>query len=205
MSESVRCPNCGQKVASEPIRCLICGYRSESAGEFLWLYVTGALVMLVGLVMGALGVSANPAPVDHWSRALRGWFPLGPWPVSEHWLAFLVSGMLLTVCGMGLTRRKSMSWFVLVVLLAWEAVWTARKLVTDEPRVGSPLLAAMILFAEVALLLLTLRAGLALCRTPKRDGVAMQRAARETQQARADSDPRSGGSTDGTESSTAGP
>ena len=172
---AVHCPNCSEPITSEPIRCPRCGYRSEMAPEYFWLYIGGGLLIVGGLAVGALGVALQGCGPGHWSAELRGWFPLGPFPSSHHWLAFLVAGIVLSVAGMGLTRHRPGAWALLLALLSWETVWTALKLFSGAPGEPHPLLAGGLLTLEVAGFLLAARLGQALRRTPARDVGKLQR------------------------------
>ena len=68
-------------------------------------------------------------------------------------------------------------WILLLALLVWESVWTGRKLLTGEPGDAMALPAASLLAFEGALLLLTVRLGIALVRTPRRDARKLRLAA----------------------------
>ena len=178
----MHCPNCNSPVESGPVRCEVCGYRSEHAREFFWLYLGGVTIVLVGLAMGSLGVAAEGAGPGHWSRSLRGWFPLAPWPESHHWLAFLVAGIVLTVTGLGITRRRPLAWIALALLALYQLVWillAAAGLAGPGDVTG---LAMTLGGGGVLLLALLARIGLALRRTPTRDAHQMQLRARERQE-----------------------
>ncbi len=174
ISEGRFCPNCGEHADSDPIDCPVCGYRDDMAGEYFWLYVGGGLLGIVGIVVGVSGVFLEGGARDGWVSSLHGWFPLGPWSWKWHWLSCVVSGMCLTLIGMGFTRRFRSSFFALLALAVWESIWVIRELVSDGPS----LLAIALLVWEIALLALAARLGLALHRVPHRDVAKLQREAR---------------------------
>ena len=120
---------------------------------------------------------------QHWGLALRGWFPLAPWPESHHWLSFLVVGILFTVSGLGLTRRRPFAWISLTVLLFYQLAWVLlAALGTVGPGSVSGV-ASLLAGGGIILLALLARAGLALWRTPPRDAYQMQLRAQEKQKA----------------------
>ncbi len=172
------CPNCNSQVDGEPVHCEVCGYRSDSVREYFWLYLGGGSMILLGWTLGAAGVLMEGAGPEHWSRDLRGWFPLEPWPESHHWLAFLVVGILLTMGGLGITRRRPWAWLGLVCLVLYEIAWSVLAV---AGRVGPEEIAGVataLLAGGVVVLVLLVRIGLALKRTPERDASRMQRLAR---------------------------
>jgi hypothetical protein len=176
-SRPLACPNCGQPVDATPVHCPLCGYQSKLWQEYFWLYAGGGAVVLAGIALGAIGVWVEGSSPGHWSETLRGWFPLGPWPGSHHWLAFVVEGIVLTIAGLGLTRRKRSAAVLLLGISAWEAAWTIRRLASGDAELGSSLPAALLLTVECVLLALGLRLVVALWRTPARDATALQRGA----------------------------
>jgi len=165
----LRCPNCSGTVERQPIACDACGYRSDMAPEYLWLYAFGGVVLLVGLAIGIAGVAIQDSAPGAASEALEGWFPLGPWPRDAHWLAVLVDGIALTLVGMGLTRRFRSAFWCGLALVAFELVFTGRKWLLGAPPPSAPALAGSLLAVEVVFLVVLLRVGLALHRTPPRD------------------------------------
>jgi hypothetical protein len=124
----ILCPNCGAPVEGAPVSCGLCGYRSELASEYFWLYGGGGLVTLLGFVLGAMGVAGEGARPDHWSARGEGWFPFWPWPAGYHWLSFLVAGIAFTLVGIGITRRRPAAWLGLVLLSAYQAALAALAL-----------------------------------------------------------------------------
>ena len=170
----IHCPNCNSPIDSDPARCEVCGYRSDLVQEFFWLYLGGAAIALLGLAIGALGVIAQGAGPVHWSRALRGWFPLAPWPESHHWLAFVVVGILLSVSGLGITRRRPFAWIGLTLLVSYQLLWIVMAAVglAGPGDVSGP--AAILGGTGVLLLALLARICVALRRTPERDVHQMQ-------------------------------
>ena len=177
----LHCPNCNCPIDADPARCEVCGYRSDLVREFFWLYLGGATIVLLGLAIGSLGVTMEGAGPGHWSRSLRGWFPLAPWPESHHWLAFLVVGILLTVSGLGITRRRPFAWIGLTALVMYQLLWIVLATVglAGPGDVSGP--AAVLGGGGVLLLALLARIGVALRRTPERDVHQMQLRAQEKQ------------------------
>lgn len=171
---SIRCPNCNQEVDYRPIHCPRCGYRSELAAEYFWLYIAGGLITLAGLAFGASSFLVTDAPPEHWSRRFLGWFPLGPWPSTYHWLAFLVEGIIWTLIGLGITRHRRGALALLVALVLWEMIWTGRKLLTGAPGESMPVTSSLLITAEILGLLLASRLFRALRRTPPRDVSRLQ-------------------------------
>ncbi len=165
----LHCPNCSGTVERQPIVCDACGYRSDMASEYLWLYAVGGFVLLLGMATGVAGVMIQGNARGAASGALEGWFPLGPWPRDFHWLAVLVAGILLTLVGMGLTRRFRSAYWAGLVLVVFEIVFTGRKLVAEAPPPQAPALAGTLLAVEVVFLAVLVRVGIALRRTPPRD------------------------------------
>ena len=168
------CPNCGEPVESEPVHCPVCGYQSHMAREFLWLYAGGGALGLVGIAVGITGVVVEGSGPAGWSRALAGWFPLGPWPAAWHWLAMIVAGIVLSMIGLGLTRRSRPAAWSLFALVTWEFIWVGCELFTETP------LAAVVsvLLWESLLATLAARFVVALRRTPRRDAGLLQESAR---------------------------
>jgi hypothetical protein len=161
----VHCPSCGAPAAGDPPACSACGWRTQTAREHLWLRAGGSAVILLGFVLGAVGVAIQGAPPGHWSESLAGWFPIGPWGGAHHWLSFLVAGILLTLAGLGVTRRLPAAWLAAAAAVVWEAGWTVLALSGLAGRAGAPAAAGALLAAEGIFLLLVLRIGLALLRT----------------------------------------
>jgi len=176
MDNRPRCPNCGQPVDAIPVRCRVCGYRSDRAAEYFWLYVGGGVIGLVGIATGVAGVILEGTGPSDWSAALAGWFPLGPWPAKWHWLAFVVEGIALTLVGMGITRRRRVAVGVLAALVTWELGWCLAALASSVV----PAAAYAVLTWESLLAAFLVRAALAMRRLPSRDAGAIQNAARES-------------------------
>lgn len=99
---------------------------------------------------------------------------VAPLATNHRWIAFLIEGILLTLAGLGITRHRWSSWFLLVLLCLWELGWTLRKLVTGEPGAPAPALASALLALEVLGLILAARLAVALRRTPERDVAKLQ-------------------------------
>ncbi|MCZ6795323.1 MAG: hypothetical protein O7J95_17090 [Planctomycetota bacterium] len=165
----IRCPNCSQEVEYRPIRCPRCGYRTELAREYLWLYVAGGVFVLGGFVFGALSVFVVDTARDHWSRQLLGWYPLGPWALTVHWLAFLGQGIVWTLGGLGITRHRWGALGLLAATAVWNISWACREVLVAEPGESRSLSAPLLLVAELAVLLVSARLAVALARTPRRD------------------------------------
>jgi len=176
------CPNCSAPTEREPVACAGCGYRSAMAPEYFWLYLGGSVFVLVGFALGALGVLAEGSSPGHWSEGFRGWFPLGPWPASHHWLAFIVAGIGLTLMGLGITRRRRDALLGLLILLIWSLAGAGLiALGALEPFREARSRALLVLAIEAPLALLVLRIAIAYRRTPPRrlpqDRAAVARAA----------------------------
>jgi hypothetical protein len=171
-SPALLCPNCSAPLSVAPrTPCRRCGYEAALAREFLWLYLGGGGVIILGLALGIAGVLVEGAGPEHWSRAWRGWFPLGPWPSSHHWLAFLVEGIALTLAGLGLTRQQRSAAWLLSILALGEAGWLASRLILAGRMGAAPPLGSLLLLLaiEAGVVLLSVRLALALRRTPGRD------------------------------------
>ena len=182
----IECPHCSSplEVAPEakpedPIACEVCGYRSDQVAEYFWLYLGGGAILLVGLVLGLAGVLSQDNHPDDWNEALLGWFPLGPWPRGLHWLALLVTGIVLSLVGMGFTRHFRSAYWCGLAWTLHELFWTGRKLLFDRPPPSAPATSAALLIAECLLLVLILRLGRALRRTPHRDVNRLQKGVSE--------------------------
>ena len=147
------------------------------AKEFLWLYVGGGALGLVGIAVGIFGVVLEGSGPGDTSRGLAGWFPLGLWPEAWHWFGWIVYGIGLTLIGMGFTRRSRRAWWCLFALVAWEFVWACREFFTETP---ASLVVGVLLW-ELALAFLAARLALALRRTPPRDVTRLQEGARRRQ------------------------
>ena len=181
MSDTLHCPSCGAPVAGEPPACSACGYRPETAREYFWLYAGGAAVILVGFVLGAAGVALQGASPGGWRLSFQGWFPIGPWRGDLHWLSFLVAGILLTLAGLGMTRRLPAAWIAAAAATAWATAWTVLALAGVVGAAGAPAVAAALLPAEALLLLLLLRIGISFLRTPRRDSARPGREAERSE------------------------
>ncbi len=174
----MRCPNCNTPADSD-FPCRVCGYAPELAREFLWLYLGGVALCTTGFAIGAFGVFIEGSGPDHWSRALIGWYPLAPWPSGHHWLSFLVVGILLTMSGLAITRRRKGGWLTALLLTLYQVAWIGAALagaVSTEASGTKPIVPMAI---HSSLLLLLVRIGAALRRTPVRDAVRMQTMAQE--------------------------
>lgn len=135
------------------------------AREYFWIYGGGALLVLVGFAAGAAGVLLEVSGPRSWSRRLEGWFPLEPWPAGYQWLAFLVVGIVLSVAGIGITRRRASAWGSAAALLLYEAAWTILALLGLRGGDGARGAAGMLLVIEGTLFLLLVRIGISLRRT----------------------------------------
>ncbi|MBI4600640.1 MAG: hypothetical protein HY721_01640 [Planctomycetes bacterium] len=162
------CPNCSAPLDAAQAACGRCGYRPDLGWEYLWLYSGGIAFVVLGFALGALGVLAEGAGPEHWSRACAGWFPLVPWPSSHHWLAFLVAGISLTLCGLGVTRRRLDALLGLLLVLSWVTAGSVLAACGLAGSGGARSAALGVLAVEVPLLLLALRVALAFRRTPRR-------------------------------------
>ncbi len=178
MVPKLSCPNCNSPLTAEPAHCDVCGYRTEQAAEFLWLYLGGAVITLLGFGFGVIAVLSEGAGLDHWSRELRGWYPLGPIAGESNWLAFLITGIALTVGGLGITRRKLSAWWLLVILTLYQLIW---PLLQTTQSSATSLLAMVLTVGHLAIGALLLRAGAALRRLPARSAEVMQHQARRLQ------------------------
>ena len=170
------CPNCGEPVESKPFDCPLCGYRSDRATEYFWLYAGGGGVANVGALLRISGVVLEGTGPVEWSRVVAGWFPLGPWPASWHWMALIVSGIVLTLIGMGCTRLFHSALIALGAVVAWESAWVIHHLVTS----GLSTAVVVVLVWEIALTLLGARLRLAFRRIPKRNLELLQAGARRS-------------------------
>ena len=177
---STHCPNCGHPVEGQPIRCSICGYRSESAGEYFWLYLGGPLLILLGLISVVAGFLSEGAGSEHWSRVCAGWFPLGAWPRDWNWFAFILLGIGLTLVGFGFTRHFKSSFYWAIALFSWQIFCRGKKLLWNSPANEDSLLPASAMVVEILLLLMVIRLGLALKRTPGRDIPRLQQGPQNT-------------------------
>ena len=177
----IHCPNCNSPIDSDPARCEVFGYRSDLVREYFWLYLGGAAIVLLGLATGSLGVTTQGAGPGPWSRSLRGWFPRAPWPESHHWLAFVVVGILLSVSGLGITRRRPFAWIGLTALVSYQLLWIVLATAGLAGRGDASGSAAILGGGGVLLLALLARIGVALRRTPERDVRQMQLRAQEKQ------------------------
>ena len=173
-STSTHCPNCGHPLVKQPINCSVCGYRSESSREYFWLYLGGPLLFLLGIVSGIVGFLSGSAGSEHWSRVYADWFPLGALPADWNWFAFILLGIVLSLVGMGFTRRFKPSLYCGIALFSWQIFCGGKKLLWDSSASEDSLLPASALVAEILLLLLVMRLGLALKRTPERNIARLQ-------------------------------
>ena len=173
------CPICNSSVDSAPIACSVCGYRSDLAREYLWLYAGGIVFAGIGFLLGILGVFSEGRSPQHWTSITAGWFPLWPWPAGYHWLAFLVAGIVFTVGGLGLTRHRRFAWVGLAVFLFYEfgLVLAAGSGILTAPEAGH--LPWVLAGVAATLFALLLRVGIALYRTPRRDVSDLQERARQ--------------------------
>ena len=168
-STSTHCPNCGHPVEKQPISCSVCGYRSESSREYFWLYLGGPLLFLLGIASGVVGSLSASAGPEHWSRVCADWFPLGTLPANWNWFAFLLLGIVLTLVGMGFTRHFKSSLYWGIALFSWQIFCGGKKLLWDPSANEDSLLPISALIIEILLLLVVIRLGLALKRTPERN------------------------------------
>lgn len=176
------CPVCNSPVDVAPaIHCTVCEYRSTDAPEYLWTFVVGILCTFLGFALGVASLLTEERPVTHWRGLFAGWFPLAPWPDSYHWLGFLIVGIVLTLGGVGLTRRRRGAWLLLVGIALYEGGlaggailgWWGNPTALWVP--GGTALGALI---SVALLG---RVGLALHRLPQRNAIELQKHAVENE------------------------
>ena len=170
----MNCPNCNTPIKSEPSVCKVCGYRSELAREFFWLYLGGSVLALTGFAIGVCGVIVDEAGPDHCSRQLSSWYPLGLWPPAHHWMAFLVCGILITLGGMGITRRRRSAWALMTIVVAYQLFGCVAAATGILPHDGLLIWPLALAVFQALLLALLLRLGLALWRVPPRDAGRMQ-------------------------------
>jgi len=176
----VHCPNCGAEApaqAPSPEPCPACGYSGRNAREYFWLYGAGAAVILLGFALGGGGVLLQGVPFDQASRRLGGWNPIPLWPGEWHWLAFLVAGILYTLAGMGITRRRRAGLAAFAGTAAVGAAGAILALTRARREEGVTGTAAMILAAHAVLLALAARLWLSFRRTPPRDPSRIREAA----------------------------
>lgn len=145
------------------------------AKEYFWLYLGGGLLILLGAIHVVLGTLSQDSGQDHWSRFFSGWFPLGPWPADSNWFVMIVLGIALTLLGLGFTRHFKSSFYAGIGLFCWQIFCSAKKLLSGPPENSSASLVLSVLILEVLLLLLVIRLGLALKRTPEREIYRLQR------------------------------
>lgn len=175
----LRCPNCNAPVKQQPIECDVCGYRAAMAREFLIVYLGGAAFAILGFAYVTIAVLIEGAGPEHWSRVFDDWFPLGLWPRSYEWLAFLFVGIVLTMGGIGMTRRRRVAWVATLSLLVYQTAWQLIALFGSDTIafiVGLTLAMNAICMSAVACV------GVSLWRLPARDVVRMQELAREKEQ-----------------------
>lgn len=163
------CPNCSLAAEEEILACPRCGYRPELAREYLWIYLGGCGVVFLGFVVGAVGIACEGVGPRHWSHVFHGWYPLFPWPANYTWLGFLLVGIVLTGCGLGITRQKRPACIGLAGLGAYESTLSGLALVGVLENSAAATAAAMTLVIAIALTLLACRLGLAFRRTPARN------------------------------------
>ena len=181
----VHCPNCGAEASAQagsasPEPCPACGYSGRNAREYFWLYGAGAAVIILGFALGGAGVLLQGVPPDHASRRLAGSCPIPLWPEEWHWLAFLVAGIIYTIAGMGITRRR---WAGLAAFAGTALVGVAGAILAlagDRASGGVGGTAAMLLAAHAVLLALAARLWLSFKRTPPRDPSRIREAALRT-------------------------
>ena len=171
---TANCPNCGHPVEKQLIDCSVCGYCSESAGEYFWLYLGGLTLIILGIISVVAGTLAEGAGPEHWSLVSAGWFPLGNWTADWNWFAYILLGITLTLVGMGFTRHFKSSLFWGIALFSWQIFCSGKKLLWDQATNENILLPISALILEVLLLLMVIRLGLALSRTPQRDILRLQ-------------------------------
>ena len=175
----VHCPNCGAEASARigsasPEPCPACGYSGRNAREYFWLYGGGAAVILLGFGLGAAGVFLQGVPPDHASRRLGGWNPIPLWPEDWYWLAFLVAGILYTLAGMGITRRR---WAGLAAFAGTAAVGAAGAMLALAGARGGEGIAGALLASHAILVALAARLWLSFRRTPPRDPSRIREAA----------------------------
>jgi hypothetical protein len=134
-------------------------------------------VILLGFGLGAAGVLLQGVSPDHVSRRLAGWYPIPPWPAEWRWLSLLVAGILYTLAGMGITRRRWSGWAALVGVAALGSAGALLALAGARGGEGLAGAGAVILCAHAFLLLLGARLWLAFRRTPPRDPSRIREAA----------------------------
>ncbi|MFP6738090.1 MAG: hypothetical protein VCD34_05040 [Planctomycetota bacterium] len=143
--------------------------------EYFWLYLGGGVLIVLGALHVVLGTLSQDSRQDHWSRFFSGWYPLGPWPADSNWFAIVVLGVALTLIGLGFTRHFKSSFYAGIVLFCWQIFCAGKKLLSDNPENTSSFIVLFVLILEVLFLLLFIRMGLALKRTPEREIYRLQR------------------------------
>jgi hypothetical protein len=97
----------------------------------------------------------------------------------------LITGIALTLGGMGITRRWKSAWLFLVAWTGYEASMAAMAALGLLPARAPAGTALILIFLAAALFLLLLRIGLALWRAPPRDASRLRELVRlEAERAR---------------------
>ena len=126
-------------------------------------------MLLWGFALGVLSLIIGDAPQGHFVENFRGWHPFGVFSESYHWIGFLTEAIALTLAGLGLTRHRWDSWWLLTAVTGWPLALAVRKLATGEPGPPATGYAIAVAIGCAAILLLAARLALALRRTPPRD------------------------------------
>ena len=139
------------------------------------MYLGGGVLILLGALHVVLGTLSQDSRQDHWSRLFSGWYPLGPWPADSNWFAIVLLGIALTLIGLGFTRHFKSSFYAGIVLFGWQILCAGKKLLSGSPENTARFTVLSVLILEVLLLLLVIRIGMALKRTPGREIDRLQR------------------------------
>ena len=145
------------------------------------MYLGGGVLILLGALHVVLGTLSEGSRQDHWSRLFSGWYPLGPWPADSNWFAIVLLGIALTLVGLGFTRHFKSSFYAGIALFCWQILCAGKKLLSDAPENTSSFIVLSALILEVLLLLLVIRMGLAIKRTPGREIQRLQRGPQKTE------------------------
>ncbi len=146
------------------------------------MYLGGGLLILMGAIHVVLGTLWEGSRQEHWSGFFSGWYPLGPWPADSNWFAIVLHGIALTLIGLGFTRHFTSSFYAGIALFCWQIICAGKKLLQGSPESTADLALVSALILEVLLLLLVIRIGIALRRTPEREIYRLQQGPQKTEE-----------------------